>query len=406
MKLFQSIALLLLPIKAMACGLDWSAPVSHFENVDYQGNVHIVRKLGEVEKLPIYLIFNSTYGVSPYVGSGFEIPLLESRIWKVDENRFQMKSPSGWLWIFQRTKAPDVLEGNAGWKGLIKDDTITVWAPCGDKLFFKNGKIVSMQLKDEKFDYGYKGNRVESIQKNGRAILEVKSDDKTGDVTGIEIPNTRELIAFQQTGRRPRIQIIGGTTVVSCLDKALGEVLKLDGNKETFQFIMDEKGNPTLNLNDKMIRWNSATLKIMRDAEWIYHVSPGQDSLAYAEIRRQNMRGLSESWFNQSSIGREVLIDRSGCEHITNRHCSGKLSGKLRSITERPKDSLSQDIYRASYDEQGRLCKEVFKNGQNIKYDYSTDGLLTVTYSFFDKLSCSRTFKNGKLIGYVNHALE
>src|ERR1035437_4278891 len=85
-----SILLALLPVKTFACGLNWSEPVSHFENVDYQGNVHIVRKLGEVEKLPIYLIFNSSYGNSPYAGSGFEIPILESRMWQVDENRFQM----------------------------------------------------------------------------------------------------------------------------------------------------------------------------------------------------------------------------------------------------------------------------------------------------------------------------
>ena len=110
MKIFQPILALLLPLKAMACGLDWSPPVSHFENVDYQGNVHIVRKIGEVEKLPLYLIFNSTFGNSPYVGSGFELPFLEARMWQVDEGRFQAKMPTGWLWIFQRTKDPTVLE--------------------------------------------------------------------------------------------------------------------------------------------------------------------------------------------------------------------------------------------------------------------------------------------------------
>jgi hypothetical protein len=87
MKIFQPILALLLPLKAMACGLDWSPPVSHFENVDYQGNVHIVRKISEVEKLPLYLIFNSTFGNSPYVGSGFELPFLEARMWQVDEGR-------------------------------------------------------------------------------------------------------------------------------------------------------------------------------------------------------------------------------------------------------------------------------------------------------------------------------
>jgi hypothetical protein len=165
MKIFQPILALLLPLKAMACGLDWSPPVSHFENVDYQGNVHIVRKIGEVEKLPLYLIFNSTFGNSPYVGSGFELPFLEARMWQVDEGRFQAKMPTGWLWIFQRTKDPTVLEGNAGWKGVIKDDTITAWAPCGDKITFKTGRIASMKIKEDFYSYNYRDGRVASVEK-------------------------------------------------------------------------------------------------------------------------------------------------------------------------------------------------------------------------------------------------
>jgi hypothetical protein len=359
MRLLKSIAILLLPLKAMACGLDWSEPVSHFENVDFQGNIHIVRKLGEVEKLPIYLIFNSSYGTSPYAGSGFEIPFLESRMWQVDENRFRMKSPDGWLWIFQRTKVPNVLDGNAGWKGLIKDDTITVWAPCGDKIAFKNGKIVSMQLKNEKFDYAYKGNRVESIQMNGRPILEIKSDDKTGDVTGINLPITRKLIGLQQTGSRPKIESVRGICVVNRVDKTLSEVTKPDGSKDSYVFGVDSQMQPTLKLDgNEEIVWNSVTKKVIRDGEWIYRVTPSIDNFANAFIGRTNAQKQSENWFYDSAHGRQTVQETDGTTKTETWFVSGGvLNGKKRAAEIfRDNHIIKQISY--SYDEAGNLIRE------------------------------------------------
>ena len=352
----------------MACGLDWSEPVSHFENVDFHGNVHIVRKLGEVEKLPIYLIFNSSYGNSPYVGSGFEIPLLESRMWQVDEIRFQMKSPDGWLWIFQRTKAPNVLEGNAGWKGLIKDDTITVWAPCGDKIYFKNGNIVSMQLKSDKFDYAYKDKRVESIQKNGRTILEVKSDDKTGDVTGINLPNTREVIALQQAEIRPKVQSVAGTTVVTRVDKTLGEVRKLYGTKEMFEFSVDENLNSTLKIEGTMISWNSATGAILRDGPWTYDIKPNENKSGNAAIGRRNSLNQTEFWFDDYAGGHLTTLYGNNVKIIKDSFTSGNLRGKTRKIlVAMPREPAA--VYNFRYDENGKILRVTDNSGQEIYTD-------------------------------------
>lgn len=359
----------------MACGLDWNEPVSHFENVDYQGNVHIVRKLGEVEKLPIYLIFNSSHGISPYAGSGFEIPFLESRIWQVDENRFQMKSPSGWLWVFQRTKDPNVLEGNAGWKGLIKDDTFTVWAPCGDKIAFRKGRIVSMQIKEDKFDYGYKGNRVESIQMNGRTILEVKSDDKTGGVTGINLPNTRELIGLQQTGSRPRLESDGGLrVVVSQLDKTLREVTKPGGSKEEFEFGVDDQRNPTIKLNNTTVAWNSATKKVTRDSEWAYRINPAANLFENAYVERKNEKGKVELWHYNGAKGEEVLQGSDGVRKVKTWFTNGILTGKQRNeVSFLNGIQISKKSW--GYDESGRQIRTSL-DGVSINYEYDSEGLI------------------------------
>ena len=348
--------------------------MSHFPNVDYQGNVHIVRKLGVVEKLPIYLIFNSSYGNSPYAGSGFEIPILESRMWQVDENRFQMKSPAGWLWIFQRTKAANVLDGNAGWKGLIKDDTITVWAPCGDKIVFKNGKIVSMQLKDEKFDYAYKGNRVENIQMNGRAILEVKSDDKTGNVTGINLPNTRELIGLQQAESRPRTETAGEMSVVSRVDKTLSEVTKPDGSKEGFEFGVDEQRNPSIKLNNTTVIWNSATKKVMREGAWAYRINPAANLFDNAYIERQNDKGKVELWHYDGAKGEEVVQGPDGVKKVTTWFTTGILTGKQRNeVSFLNGTQISKKSW--GYDESGRLIR-VTQGGVSLNYKFNPEGFI------------------------------
>jgi len=357
MTIFKSILVLLLPLKAMACGLDWNEPVSHFENVDYQGNVHIVRKLGEVEKLPIYLIFNSSHGISPYAGSGFEMPFLESRIWQVDENRFQMKSPSGWLWVFQRTKDPNVLEGNAGWKGLIKDDTFTVWAPCGDKIAFRKGRIVSMQIKEDKFDYAYKNNLVENIWKNGQVILEVKGDAKSGEVTGIELPRSRETISWKQARLYPRIETVGTTRVVTRLDSTLTEVEKTDETNETFDFSLDDqKINPTLKIGNRLITWSSTTKTIISDEGWVYDIKREKDYFANAEIGRKNAKGQSECWHDDALNGKSFVQGIDRVEKVRTRFTTGVLAGQPRAETQTIGAAVVFEK-RFIYDDKGTLVR-------------------------------------------------
>ena len=331
MKIFQPILALLLPLKAMACGLDWSPPVSHFENVDYQGNVHIVRKIGEVEKLPLYLIFNSTFGNSHYVGSGFELPFLEARMWQVDEGRFQAKMPTGWLWIFQRTKDPTVLEGNAGWKGVIKDDTITAWAPCGDKITFKTGRIASMKIKEDLYSYNYRDGRVASVEKNGKSVLEIKRDAMSGEVTGIALPGTWDAIGLAATAERPVVESIGGKNVVSRVEKTLGEVTPASGGgKVAFEQTVNGELNPTIKLGDQLIAWNPATKKIVKDGEWNYDVKPGAGPFDNAAIGRENARNQSEFWHRDNAKGEEIVQGIDGSKKVTTWFTSGKLVGRKR----------------------------------------------------------------------------
>jgi hypothetical protein len=366
MKIFQPILALLLPLKAMACGLDWSPPVSHFENVDYQGNVHIVRKIGEVEKLPLYLIFNSTFGNSPYVGSGFELPFLEARMWQVDEGRFQAKMPTGWLWIFQRTKDPTVLEGNAGWKGVIKDDTITAWAPCGDKVTFKTGRIASMKIKEDLYNYNYRNGRVASVEKNGKSVLEIERDAITGEVTGLALPGTSETIGLAATAERPVVESIGGKNVVSRVEKTLSEVTPASGgSKVTFEQTVNGELNPTIKLGDQLITWSPATKKIIKDGEWTYDIKSGAGSFDNGAIGRRNTKSKSEFWHHDGAKGEEIVQGIDGVKKVTSWFTSGKLAGKARK-----RETLAGDqqlaLIKKAYDESGFLFLQYSKFSEDL----------------------------------------
>jgi hypothetical protein len=339
--------------------------------VDYQGNVHIVRKIGEVEKLPLYLIFNSTFGNSPYVGSGFELPFLEARMWQVDEGRFQAKMPTGWLWIFQRTKDPTVLEGNAGWKGVIKDDTITAWAPCGDKITFKTGRIASMKIKEDLYSYNYRDGRVASVEKNGRSVLEIKRDAMTGEVTGLALPGTWETIGLAATAERPVVESIGGKNVVSRVEKTLGEVTPASGGaKVTFEQAVNGELNPTIKLGDQLIAWNPASKKIIKDGEWSYDIKPGAGPFDNAAIGRENARNQSEFWHYDGGKGMETIQKQDGTKTVSSWFTSGKMAGALRK-REETVAGKTKTIYQASYDEAGHLFREVLENGEINTFDYS-----------------------------------
>ena len=405
MKIFQPILALLLPLKAMACGLDWSPPVSHFENVDYQGNVHIVRKIGEVEKLPLYLIFNSTFGNSPYVGSGFELPFLEARMWQVDEGRFQAKMPTGWLWIFQRTKDPTVLEGNAGWKGVIKDDTITAWAPCGDKIIFKTGRIASMKIKEDLYSYNYRDGQVASVEKNGKSVLEIKRDAMTGEVTGLALPGTWETIGLAATAERPVVESIGGKNVVSRVEKTLGEVTPASGGgKVAFEQTVNGELNPTIKLGDQLIAWNPATKKIVKDGEWTYDIKPGAGAFDNASIARENATNQSEFWHRDNAKGKEVVQGIDGSKKVTTWFTSGKLAGKVRSEVAYLNDMQISSKSKV-YDELGRIIRD--SNDSLItNLIYNDNGFVKKIFDNFGEIKFEFVYEEKNKQAYIDRLIN
>ena len=370
----------LLASSVFGCGIGWTEPKSHFEGVDYQGHVMQVEKLGDLDAgkglfLPIFAVFTSHSGNnSPYAGHGWTVPLLESRMLQVDENGFKLDQPDGWFRMFGRDKNnPTILNGQGGWKAEIRGDTITAWADCGSKLVFNKGRLVSMQLKERKFDFLYEGNRVSEIREGNLPVLRVEKEAITGEVTGFRLADNRQI--GLERSQRPRVQVINNQNLVGGMDQGLSKITQADGSVRTIEYGVDDKLNPTMKLGDRLIVWNPASKKIVKDGDWTYDIKPGAGPFDNAAIGRRNAKNQSEFWHRDGAKGEEIVQGIDGIKSVTTWFTSGYLAGAIRK-----KEEISRGagrlVFLASYDESGKLIRETMSNGDINRIYYDEKGLV------------------------------
>lgn len=350
--------------KAYACGISLSEPRSFYDGVDFQGHVHLIEKLGDLQvgevNLPIYLILNSGDGYeSPYSGV-FDIPLLSSRMEQVDENTFLLRSPTGWFLPFVRHRRDkNILDGSSGMKALIDDakGTITVWAECGSKAVFSRGRIVELQIKDAKLTYVYSGDRVSEIREGGNTLLKVNSDSKTGEVSGLSL-GLKQDINFSW-GQRPIVQSIQGRQVISGMQKTLAKIALPNGTEKIFEFAVDDQMQPTLKIDGKQeISWNPETRLANKVGDWTYTIEPPKDRFANAAISRSNGKG-TESWFHDGRKGEETIISLDGTKQVKTWFTTGVLANKIRKLSIMEPGGKNR-LTTFGYNENGDLLRKQF----------------------------------------------
>jgi len=371
-------AIVTFSLKVNACGIDWNPPLSHFSGTDFQGHVHHVQKMGVIvaksAKLPLNIIFNSSYGNSPYGGVGFEIPLLEAKMLQVDENTFLLKNPAGWLWPFARTKDKNILDGSAGWKAVINGDSITAWAPCGGKMVFSKGKITRLETKDVTLDYVYSGELLSEIREGTTTLLKVNVSSKTGYVQGLSL-GLKETISFQQSSK-PRVQSIADKNGIAAMDTSISKIVLIDGKELTYDFGVNDRLQPTLNVNEsRLITWNPANKTVLSDGDWTYNITQKEGIFSYANIKRSNPKGQQEVWECDPNRGEESFTHADGFSRKRLWFTSGKLAGHPRAIT----DTISGKEVRSrkwNYDEDGKLLRMLDSAKNDFKLQRSLFALV------------------------------
>ncbi len=348
-------------MKAEACGLNWSQPKSHFEGVSFQGYVFLVESLGDIvlkdgKKLPVWALFCSESNTtSPYLGHGWELPLLESRIVQLDERWFRVVEPTGWYRYFWRDeKDPTVLHGQNNWKGVIRGNSISVMADCGDRLDFRDGRIVSMDLKGRKLQIERTVDGTVALKEGSSTLLAVQ---KGLTKEGLEMKwGNGDLLEITQVAR-PLVEVIGGRAVIGRKVESLGVITRGNGEKRTWEYAVDGKLRPSLKQGDRLITWDPTTRHIVSDADWTYDIKPGEGLRdTNAAIGRTNAQGQKEFWHYNQSNGEEVTVDSNDLKKRKVSFISGLLQGKLRKIEVSQGDSTVAMIQK-SFDEKGRLLR-------------------------------------------------
>ncbi len=384
-------------IKAEACGLNWSQPKSHFEGVSFQGYVFLVESLGDIvlkdgKKLPVWALFRSESNTtSPYLGHGWELPLLESRIVQLDERWFRVVEPTGWYRYFWRDeKDPTVLHGQNNWKGVIRGNSISVMADCGDRLDFRDGRIVSMDLKGRKLQIERTVDGTVALKEGSSTLLAVQ---KGLTKEGLEMKwGNGEILGITQVAR-PLVEVIGGRAVIGRTVESLGAITRGNGEKRTWEYAVDEKLRPSLKQGDRLITWNPTTRHIVTDADWTYDIQPGEGPRdANAAIGRTNAQGQKEFWHYDKAKGEEIVQGIDGVKKITTWFTSGKLSGLLRKVSVRtPSGELKTE--NNVYDEEGKILRQ--NTTDSVAY-YAPDGSGLVDGFVHKGIPY---YKNGKILG-------
>ena len=373
-----------LPQTAHACGLIWFQvhSVCYFDGVDDQGNIFLIQKLGEMvtlgeNRLPFYAVFKSeSRNRSPYAGYGWSVPLLESKIVQVDENWFCLYQPDGFQRMLNRDKKDaNILRSRKVWTAKIEGDTITAKCWCknqGSKLVFRKGRLVSMVVKDDEFNYVYENDKVVGIREGDRTLLKMEKDPLTGSIIGLTLLNGQK-IGLERI-RRPLAQVQNLTNVTNITVESLSKIILPDGTIQTFEYGLDNKLNPTLKLNDREIVWDAATGKIIRDGEWAYGITLVSKPEENVSITRTNQQNQTEFWYKDNTKGEEITEGIDGVRKIVTWFTSGKLCGMMRKEME-IKNGIKKTLCEYSYNEKGQLMRT--KRGKQETFmAYEEDGRL------------------------------
>jgi YD repeat-containing protein len=374
---------------ARGCGVDWTVPSNHFEGVNAQGYVSYWEKVGEVDfgaqngdpfKLPLIIGFRSDFEtVSPYLGKGWILGLLESRIVQVEENRFLMTQPDGWQrWFWREKPGETTLKGQGNWMAEIKGNTISAWADCGWRLDYVKGKIVAITTpKNRKLEFDYNGNAVVAVRENGVTRLAVETD-AAGNPSALVFNGKRLEIA---QGEKPRVQVIAGQNVVGGMDRSLKKLAGSQGPSDHFEFAVNPKLQPTLKITsnagtERLITWDPATKLITADGVWTYEVIQTKSSHQCSAIAREGTEGR-QFWHQQNDIGKETETLLNGTTRVTWRFVGqSSLAGRIRKIEETSGVPPNRESRTSKwiYDERGQLLSIRHSDGSIISYQYDNKG--------------------------------
>ncbi|MDD2711168.1 MAG: RHS repeat protein [Verrucomicrobiae bacterium] len=381
--------------RVWACGLTWDFPgkYNHFDSVQEQGRVDYFVRIGEFKVgeyvIPLHLNFDSALQSSQsLMGVGWRLFPIEASFIPVDPHTFLLYQPDGLKNWFGRPKVTDtVIKGAANWVGEVREgfaQTATIWADCGWKMQFHQGKPVFLQSpKNQRVDWVYLNGKFAALRCEGTELLRVERDARSGEPTalvmmggkrvGVEFGN-RPMVAASQSGQRQILKKEERSLRRLTMTESAGSALE-------FIFGVNEQTQPTLMIEKekekRILTWNIKDGTISSDEingeKFVYNVKQGQNPLDTAAIEKRNVRNeLVGAW--RVTPGRKETFE-NGVWTIRSAFVGGSsLAGKLRKIEQvKNGETKVSVIYQAIYDEKSHLIRETDAKGITV-FQYDSNG--------------------------------
>lgn len=370
-KIFILLLISLLSLSARP--VDLSPPTTEIGFSTKDGLLSLHRELGEIDfgaevVLPLRLYFTSypQSSSSCFGFTGWSIPVMDSKITFLDQSRIEAYLLCGKTIYF--IKSPST----GKWKSLDSE-----WE--GDYEASREKFVIK---RDDGWEVEWLKNKIKRLKTDeGR---ELTWDYESGIPLVIK-EGDRKVFQLTQVNKRVEMLQVRDKTYRLKYDRSgrLEQVTWPSGRQESYRWSVCKQGNPQLRMIDKQGReeffaWDKTTGYLTEDRVWDYKVEivePAKDGKqALVRIARENEFKQKESYFNQRDIGEVVTERADGLKQILTRFVTpGKLYHKTRKI-EQIQEGTSKVVYQASYDEGGRVIREIDARGNETKFRYVLQG--------------------------------
>lgn len=317
-------------------GYAW--PYAVLDGVDTEGHVLYVKQIGEIKwregSFPIVVRWNSgDEGSSPILGAGWSLPIAESRIIPIDENRLEMRLPDGCLCRFARNpkKPYEIQSGVHRWIGRISGERIDVWshpdAPGAvggneTRMRFQKGRLMELRMWDSILLFRYNNGVLSQVLINGKVLLNI-----------VQPKNSKREWVFEFKGGMTVFCVLGKMlfpTATGVREKdTLMEVRFSGATPLVFTYAFLEGCRSMFSVSGKDILWDTRRRTILEKDGWKYEIGEAKPG-GNTRMRRINPDGEIEQDFFDVETGIRIREAVGGERMVDRRFTSGKLCGKTR----------------------------------------------------------------------------
>ncbi len=261
------------------------------------------------------------------------------------------------------------------WTGILTGADITISRDDGWELKYNNGRLTSLTTDTgRKLKWISNGAKAMAIHEGVKPLLKVEVRPKEV----LFVANLRQhTVTFD---KRPQIGVVLGQKVIEGFGESLGSWNWPNGETEKFEFNTTEDATPRLVFTDRekietLYTWDAATGRLLTEGDWKYEVvGKMNEPSALPAVYRVNSDGKKEGMAVDAPLGIYTKLDGAGAETITYTiHEPGPAYSKVQKIIRKTEQS-EKTVYKASFDEIGRLVREIDEDGFTTTYSFGKDG--------------------------------